>query len=252
MLRRDELAAWAATFGVADEQVRRDHLISHILAAMAALEGAGLVFFGGTALARAHLPIFRLSEDVDFLADPREDWPAWLEVHLPRALRRHFGPVSWDPAPSVVAYREAARLVAGGLSVRVQFVRLDAEQARWPVERRPLEMRYADTPPAELVVPTRPAFVAMKTLAWADRHAPRDLADLAALAALGAFDAFAASLVVDMAGWSPGAATFDRVPPATRAEWSAALTHQMAIVPDPDECLQEVRVAWVAVGNPAA
>src|SRR5207245_733759 len=100
------LAAWAARFGVADEQVRRDHLISHILAAAATLEGAGLVFFGGTALARTHLPAFRLSEDVDLLADPREEWLARLERHLPRALRRHFGPVGWDPAPSVVAYRE--------------------------------------------------------------------------------------------------------------------------------------------------
>ncbi|MGH9036003.1 MAG: nucleotidyl transferase AbiEii/AbiGii toxin family protein [Acidimicrobiia bacterium] len=252
MLRRDELATWASTFRVADEQVRRDHLISHLLAAMAALEGAGLVFFGGTALARTHLPAFRLSEDVDLLADPREEWHARLEGHLPRALRRHFGPVSWDPAPSVVAYREAARLVAGDLSVRLQFVRLDAEQARWPVERRPVEMRYADAPSAQLVVPTRPAFAAMKALAWADRHAPRDLADLAALAALGAIDASAAALVVDMAGWTPGVATFDRVPPSTRAEWSAALRHQMAVVPDPDDCLREVRDAWVAVGKPAA
>ena len=251
MLRRDELATWAATFGVADEQVRRDHLISHILAAIAALGGAGLVFFGGTALARTHLPVFRLSEDVDFLADPQQEWPARLEVGLPRALRRHFGTVGWDPAPSVVAYREAARLVAGDFSVRVQFVRLDTEQTRWPVERRPLEMRYADAQSAHLVVPTRPAFAAMKTMAWADRHAPRDLADLAALAALGAFDASAAALVVDMAGWTPGPATFDRIPPSTRAEWSATLAHQMAVVPDPDDCLREVRDAWVALGSPA-
>jgi hypothetical protein len=76
MLRRDELRHWAGIFGVADEQVRRDHMISHILVAVATLGGQGLVFYGGTALARTHLPAFRLSEDVDFLVDPRKDWAA--------------------------------------------------------------------------------------------------------------------------------------------------------------------------------
>ena len=49
MLRRGELARWAAAFGVADEQIRRDHLISHVLGALSAMDGPGLVFYGGTA-----------------------------------------------------------------------------------------------------------------------------------------------------------------------------------------------------------
>jgi predicted nucleotidyltransferase component of viral defense system len=51
MLDPRELAEIAAAFGVADEQVRRDHLISHVLAALSDL-GAPVVFFGGTGLAR--------------------------------------------------------------------------------------------------------------------------------------------------------------------------------------------------------
>jgi hypothetical protein len=251
MLRRDELAHWARTFGVADEQVRRDHVISLILTAVAAFESPGLVFYGGTALARTHLATFRLSEDVDFLVEPRRDWAARVEEHLPRALRRHVGTVTWDPGPTAVPDRAPARLVAGGLSVRVQLVALDPEQARWPVERRKLVMRYADAPAAALTVPTRSAFAAMKTLAWADRHAPRDLADLAALAELGAFDVAGATLVADMGGWHPIPAMFDHVPDATRAAWAVDLNHQMATPPDPDTCLEAVRSAWAAVTGPA-
>lgn len=33
MLHRDDLTHWARVFGAADEQIRRDHLLSHVLAA---------------------------------------------------------------------------------------------------------------------------------------------------------------------------------------------------------------------------
>jgi predicted nucleotidyltransferase component of viral defense system len=38
------------------EQVRRDHLISHILAALSVSFHEQVIFFGGTALARTYLP----------------------------------------------------------------------------------------------------------------------------------------------------------------------------------------------------
>jgi predicted nucleotidyltransferase component of viral defense system len=62
MLDPQERAAFAERFGVADEQVDRDHLISHVLALLAAHLPGEVVFFGGTALARSHLPDGRLSE----------------------------------------------------------------------------------------------------------------------------------------------------------------------------------------------
>jgi hypothetical protein len=108
-------------------------------------------------------------------------------------------------------------------------------------------MRYGDAPSVEMVVPIRSAFTAMKTLAWADRHAPRDLADLAALAELDAFDAEGAALVADMGGWRPIPAIFDHMPHATRSAWVVDLDHQMARPPDPDTCLEQVRSAWAAV-----
>lgn len=47
-LRRDEAATVAQQFGVALEQVHRDHLISAILAALQT-HADDLIFFGGTA-----------------------------------------------------------------------------------------------------------------------------------------------------------------------------------------------------------
>lgn len=244
MLEREELASWAAVFGVADEQIRRDHLVSHVLAGLATLDGDGLVFYGGTALARTHLPHFRLSEDVDLLVAPRREWAERIERHLPSVLRRGFGPVQWRPAPSEVPSGAASMLVAGDRAVRLQLVSLDREERRWPVERRQLEMRYADVPLTVLTVPTLAAFAAMKTLAWEERGAARDLADLAALAELGALDVEAAGLVRDIGGWRPHSALFDRLPAVTRNAWCVDLSHQMAAPPDPEACLRTVREAW--------
>lgn len=66
-----EGAAVAEKFGVSDEQVRRDHLLSHLLAVLARDLPDAVVFFGGTAFARTHLPEGRLSEDLDLFAVPR-------------------------------------------------------------------------------------------------------------------------------------------------------------------------------------
>lgn len=67
-MNRDERDAVAAPFGAAPEQVERDHLISHLLAALSARFTDRLHFIGGTALARTHLTDGRLSEDIDLVA----------------------------------------------------------------------------------------------------------------------------------------------------------------------------------------
>ena len=62
-LARSEQTAVQAKFGVSAEQVRRDHLISHLLGALARMDDKkGLVFFGGTALSRTLLPDLRLAK----------------------------------------------------------------------------------------------------------------------------------------------------------------------------------------------
>jgi predicted nucleotidyltransferase component of viral defense system len=53
---QSEWAAVADRFGVDMAQVRRDHLISHVLAAISVrVLSTDVVFFGGTALSRTYL-----------------------------------------------------------------------------------------------------------------------------------------------------------------------------------------------------
>ncbi len=56
MLDPVEEVAVAEQFGVAAAQVRRDHLISHLLVALSRSLADEVVFFGGTALARGLVP----------------------------------------------------------------------------------------------------------------------------------------------------------------------------------------------------
>jgi predicted nucleotidyltransferase component of viral defense system len=86
-----EAAAVAEQFAVSDEQVRRDHLISHLLAALARAMPEAVIFFGGTALARTHLPHGRLSEDLDLFAVPRRtDVVGDVERLLAIGVRRGY------------------------------------------------------------------------------------------------------------------------------------------------------------------
>jgi hypothetical protein len=77
---------------VADEQVRRDHLISQVLAAISASRADDVVSFGGTALSRTHLARARLSEDVDLIATTKRSEVRPRHVRaLGRALMRPHG-----------------------------------------------------------------------------------------------------------------------------------------------------------------
>jgi len=247
VLEHDELVAVADMFGVAEDQVRRDHLISHVLAALPGM-APEVLFVGGTALARTHLadPAAggRLSEDIDLWVPERDSVAATLDELLPRRLRREFPGTSWDPP-----LRSAKSAVEPGLLVtpedlRVRVQLIDHEDwARWPSETTRIETRYSDiTAEVELEVPTLPAFAAMKTLAWADRHAARDLYDLAHLAELGALTHEAAELVRDATGASVQRYEFASLP--ARLEWQSQLAHQTRDLPTPERCLEVVRNAY--------
>lgn len=127
MLEQDELAAVADRFGVAEDQVRRDHLISHVLAALPKI-APDVLFVGGTALARTHLadPAAggRLSEDIDLGVPERDAVATALDERLPRQLRKEFPGTSWDPPlRSVKSAIEPGTLVTTtDLRVRVQLL----------------------------------------------------------------------------------------------------------------------------------
>ena len=163
MLDPDEAAAVAAAFAVSDDQVRRDHLISHLLAVLSRTMPDAVVFFGGTALARAHLPRGRLSEDLDLFAVPRRsDVVAELERVLEMGVRREYGRLSWAPRLRDVRSVDPAVLRTDeGLAVRIQLIDPVGHPA-WPTERRALFQRYTDVAPAVLTVPTLSAFAASR------------------------------------------------------------------------------------------
>ena len=173
-----EAAQVAVDFGVAFEQVRRDHLISLILSSLSA-HADDLIFIGGTALARTHLPHGRLSEDIDFIAvSDRTPTAQRVTRTIDRALLPTHGRVAW--APQLTSARGTLPAVLrtdDGLIVRIQLLPAHGYQS-WPTERRNLDQRYSDAPSARMRVPTLDSFVAWKTATWCDRAAPRDLYDL--------------------------------------------------------------------------
>ena len=136
MLDPDELHDIASTFGVDEQKVLRDHLISHLLAVISAEAANELVFFGGTALARSLVPDGRLSEDIDLIASgSRQEIARHLTTVLPRLLRREFPGVSWqrslteakEPEPSVLRTTD-------GLAVRIQLLS-STGYPDWPTQR---------------------------------------------------------------------------------------------------------------------
>ena len=249
MLDPRELAEVAAAFGVADEQVRRDHLISHVLTAVADL-GQPITFFGGTALARTYLSDphvgARLSEDIDLYAGQRRTIAAVFDERIPQQLRREFPGTRWEPTLSAVRSTEPAQLVTrDGLRLRVQLLDSAGEHhelAQWRVEDRAVMLRYGDLPATtRLQVPTLESFAAMKTVAWADRRAARDLYDLAGLAALGALTADVADRVRRATGWS---VTRHILQASPASDWDTQLGHQTRSLPSAKQCLDVLLDAY--------
>jgi hypothetical protein len=68
MIRDVEIRGRARRLGVDIELIRKDHVLNHVLAAVAEVAN-DITFRGGTALARIYWPDFRISEDLDFLVE---------------------------------------------------------------------------------------------------------------------------------------------------------------------------------------
>ena len=216
-LQPDDLAEVMATFGVAEAQVRRDHAISHILAALSRHHREELIFFGGTALGRTYLLDQRLSEDIDLIAvDHRDGLADVLLKEVSSALARTHGRITWSPGWSRNSDVDPAVAVTpDGIAIQIQLLR-GAGYEPWPTETREIEQRYRDAPPAILRVPTLLSFAGWKTAAWVDRGAARDLYDLWALDKVGALNPESAALFARHGSTSspPRSWMFQRAPSA--------------------------------------
>ncbi|MGA7271933.1 MAG: nucleotidyl transferase AbiEii/AbiGii toxin family protein, partial [Acidimicrobiia bacterium] len=182
MIDDQEIRNLAAEFGVPENQVRRDHLLSHLIHGLP-LEDR-VVFIGGTALNRTHLPDVRLSEDLDVHL---------IEGNADELVDRLLVEVRLEyPGISVLSrtrrYDVATHfLEVDGLRIQIQIISNRPEWLKLPTETTPVRLRYPDLQGSvDLVVPTVQAFGAMKLTAYVDRVAPRDLFDLKELAGRGA------------------------------------------------------------------
>lgn len=245
MLEPRELQEIAARFGVDESQVRRDHLISHLLAALSAELADSVIFFGGTALARSVVPDGRLSEDVDLIAvGPRRTVAEHLTTAIPRALRREYPGLRWSPSPiegraiDPAILRSPDRVV-----VRIQLLSATG-YPNWPTERIELVQRYSDTQPAALTVPTAAGFAAAKAAAWQDRRTSRDLWDLWALAERGHLTIEAADLYARVGPTNRRPQPEDYIEPPAQDRWERDLGGQTRLTVTAAEAIAVVREGW--------
>ena len=242
VLDPSERTAVEATFGVDSEQVARDHVISHVLAAISSVNTDNVVFFGGTALSRTHLADLRLSEDIDLIArGDRITVADQIETAIVRRLRRTFGTVSFTPRLREARHPAPSVLRVGDVRVQIQLL-ASSGYPSLPTEVRTIEQRYSDSPPARLRVLTGAAFVASKLSAWHDRQTSRDLYDLWALTEAGLVDSAALALFTQSGALTDASkVSFTYVPSA--AEWRASLSHQCRPRVSPEEAAKVVRRA---------
>jgi predicted nucleotidyltransferase component of viral defense system len=220
---------------VPENQVRRDHLLSHLINVLP--DTKGVVFIGGTALNRTHLPDLRLSEDLDIHLLDGE--PEEVVDSLIRGIRLEFPDLSRRELPR----REDLHtflLDTDRLTVQVQIVRRRGSWAALPTEEAPVRLYYSDLPETALVaVPSADAFAAMKLTAFVEREAPRDLFDLRGLAERGMLTTQSLKLSRHLLGRSFTRHEFERVP--DEEAWATELSHQVADPGEPEEALEVVR-----------
>jgi hypothetical protein len=248
VLDEQERVAVERWFGVVEEQVVRDHAISHTLAAIARIGADDVVFYSGTALPRTHLPGLRLSERYRphrSCKPPYGRRPDRAGDHS--AITPHAGFREVRPAYSG---HQTSR-PGGHAGRRRQHpdpIGVVEGYPDWPTEIVEIEQRYSDAPPATPRVLTSGAFVASKLSSWSDRGASRDLYDLWALAEAGMIDAEAAALFAKLGPHtSASKVPFTRIP--TDAQWRAALDHQCTPAVGPEAAARIVSEALAATSR---
>ncbi len=241
MIGAGEIRARALRLRLLPAHIEKDYVLNHVLAALADGD-AGLVFRGGTALARIYWPDYRLSEDLDFITSPRV---SDLRDPLDQAIRR-----AGESAGMALQLR-AGRVRNGWLRSAVTWgdgsIVLDViggERAYLPVERRPLSLPYTDLAGKDRVIDVvaLPEILGNKWWMLDDRQEPRDLFDLwAGLCGFDVpFDRVAEGYRAKFGG-TPGIWHLERAK-AVKDRWELRLSHQVADLPSFEEAYEAVRI----------
>lgn len=242
MIPQAEIRRRARSRGLQESHILRDYVLNHVLVNISQ-SFPELVFRGGTALARVYWPDFRLSEDLDFIAEDRVDnletrlnaSVAESSKRIDRRLAFRFGPAKGGWSRSTVE-SEFGELV---LDINLN------ERAYLPVVEKALNLQYSDL---NQEVPVRclsiSEILGNKWFMLEDRREPRDLYDLwAALTKFGVpFE------MVDR-----GHRAKYTYPPSREAlkaarqlqeQWETRLRHQLANLPSLDEVVTEVEAIF--------
>jgi predicted nucleotidyltransferase component of viral defense system len=241
MLESNELDQVQRLFGSSELQVRRDHAINHVLAAIQDIR-AEFVFFGGTALSRTYLTNGRLSEDIDLYSNNRDFLSHELD-HLPDMIEQEFPGANWEALPSQVSDPRSALLNCDS-SIKIKVQVLDALSRGWqkiPIEITDIHQRYSDVPRTKMHTPTFDGFVAMKASAWIDRRTARDLFDLDGLSRIAQVTDEARELVADLHGYqlSKGMMVGRAI-----GDWQIELAHQTRLDRTEEQCMARVLDWW--------
>ncbi len=242
MIDPEEIRRWSRERGMSESQVRKDHLISHLLQTLEGVDG--VVFFGGTALNRTFVHGRRLSEDIDLFQVPSEPVaPETILTFMRVGTQREYPDLRIEPTGSrgdVTSYG----VTAESQIVQLQIVGSRSEHSRYVTSMGDVALWYSDLPVATVLrIPTLESFVAMKCAAYEDRHAPRDLFDLGSLADIGAINAAAVEALADFRGSRPTKWAYEPGTGPTAEQWRAELAHQTGEPGDPDVVLARVRTA---------
>jgi uncharacterized protein len=177
MIRDVEIRERARRLGVDIELIRKDHVLNHVLAAVAELAG-DIVFRGGTALARVYWPDFRISEDLDFLVEGKLSQATELTEQAARLAAERTGV---DLMVEVTRPdSDMVRALVGWGEVQLAVDLNRAEQPALPTGRRELDLPYSDLSleARAIRVVALEEILANKWYMLDDRKEPRDLYDL--------------------------------------------------------------------------
>lgn len=255
MIGPAERRARARSLGVQETAIERDYILSSALSAFAQDPGQ-LVFRGGTALARAYWPDYRLSEDLDFIAAAGvDDLNAWMvrltasasEIAATQLTLRYVGPRGgWSR--SYLTWAENEVIVDINLN---EGIALGAEH-------RVLNLPYGSFEGQHVEVPTVSIaeILGNKWFILEDRYEPRDLYDIwwGLRQAQVPFTELARGHVAKYR-MMPIRQFLTRSATRIEAAWGVRLQHQLRALPEFRHVFGEVLEdydAWEAGGKPAS
>lgn len=255
MISTSERRSRARELGVQEGAVERDFVLACLLAAHEAEPGP-FIFRGGTALAKAYWPDYRLSEDLDFItAGPVPDLQDRLKRLVDRASVEAGLPLQIGFQPP---RRGWSRSIVSWLGGEVIIdVNLD-EEPSLAAASTSLTLGYQQFQGRVISIPTcvLPEILGNKWYILDDRNEPRDLFDVWwGLCREGIDFAELAAGHQAKFRFLPVRQMLSKAPKLMKPTWDARLANQVRSLPEFDLVEREVLVkydTWEAEGKPVS